>query len=197
MFLNIENYIKLRKKESPPLLRSFHAFEIDSRLCVVKCINEYLLRSNNCCTGRKTQLLLSFISPHKEITCSTVSKWIKNTLWLSGISNFENFSGHFQPALRQLQSRHCVKSVRIRSFFWSVFCRIRTEYGEILRISLDQSECGKIRTRRNSVFAYISHSEIFVPDIFCRVSWSSKWIYMAKVLPQIFFLKKKCFRQRF
>ena len=30
-------------------------------------------------------------------------------------------------------------------FFWSVFSRIRTEYGGILRI---QSECGKIRTRK-------------------------------------------------
>ena len=30
---------------------------------------------------------------------------------------------------------HCVKSVQIRSFFWSVFSRIRTEYGsEKLRI---------------------------------------------------------------
>ena len=31
--------------------------------------------------------------------------------------------------------KHCVKSVQIRSFFWSVFSRIRTEYGEILLIS--------------------------------------------------------------
>ena len=30
---------------------------------------------------------------------------------------------------------HCVESVQIRSFFWSVFSRILTEYGEILRIS--------------------------------------------------------------
>ena len=30
---------------------------------------------------------------------------------------------------------HCVKCVQIRSLFWSVFSRIRTEYGEILRIS--------------------------------------------------------------
>ena len=28
-----------------------------------------------------------------------------------------------------LLSVHCVKSVQIRSFFWSVFSRIRTEYG--------------------------------------------------------------------
>ena len=29
-------------------------------------------------------------------------------------------------------SLHCVKSVQIRSFFWSVFSRICTEHGEIL-----------------------------------------------------------------
>ena len=29
---------------------------------------------------------------------------------------------------------HCVKSVKIRSFFWSVFSLIRTEYGEIRSI---------------------------------------------------------------
>ena len=46
---------------------------------------------------------------------------------------------------------HCVKSVQIRSFFWSVFSRVRTECREILRISLSlliQSEYGKIRTRK-------------------------------------------------
>ena len=29
---------------------------------------------------------------------------------------------------------HCLESVQIRSYFWSVFSRIRTEYREILRI---------------------------------------------------------------
>ena len=37
--------------------------------------------------------------------------------------------------------RHCVKSVQIRSFFWSVFSCIRTEYR-------------KIQTRKNPVFAH-------------------------------------------
>ena len=27
---------------------------------------------------------------------------------------------------------HCIKSVQIRSFFWSVFSHIRTEYGDLL-----------------------------------------------------------------
>ena len=31
---------------------------------------------------------------------------------------------------------HCVKSVQMWSFFWSVFSRIRTKYGEIRRKSL-------------------------------------------------------------
>ena len=39
----------------------------------------------------------------------------------------------------------CVKIVQIRSFFYSLNLRI-------------QSECGKIRTRKNSVLGYFSHS---------------------------------------
>ena len=31
--------------------------------------------------------------------------------------------------------KHCMKSVQIRSYFWSVLSRIRTEYGEIRSIS--------------------------------------------------------------
>ena len=35
----------------------------------------------------------------------------------------------------QLHDPHCVKSVQIRSFFWAVVSRIRTEYREIRSIS--------------------------------------------------------------
>ena len=57
-----------------------------------------------------------------------------------------------------LEGIHYVKCVQIRSYFWSVFSRIRTEYGEIRSI---QSECGKIRTRKNSVFGHFSRSDLF------------------------------------
>ena len=59
---------------------------------------------------------------------------------------------------------HCMKSVQIRSFFWSVFSRIRTEYGEIQSISRHsasfriQPECGKIWTRKDSIFVHLSRS---------------------------------------
>ena len=50
---------------------------------------------------------------------------------------------------------HCVKSVQIWSFFWSVFSRIWTEYSVSVRI---RSECEKIRTRKNSVFGHFARS---------------------------------------
>ena len=43
-------------------------------------------------------------------------------------------------------------SVQIRSYFWSVFCCIRTEYGD-WRVNLRvQSEYRKIRTRNNCIW---------------------------------------------
>ena len=43
---------------------------------------------------------------------------------------------------------HCVKSVQIRSFFWSVFSWIQNEYGDT----------GKYGPEKNSVFGNISGS---------------------------------------
>ena len=73
-----------------------------------------------------------------------------NVKFLIAISKIERF----------ISLRHCVISVQIRSFSWSVFSRIRTEYGERYEVSLRiQSECWKIRTRKNSVFGHISQSQ--------------------------------------
>ena len=52
-----------------------------------------------------------------------------------------------------LEILHCVTSVQIRSYFWSLFSCIRTEYGD-----LGRSEYRKIRTSNNSVFGHFSRS---------------------------------------
>ena len=39
----------------------------------------------------------------------------------------------YVSASQQKRYGYCLKSVQIRSFFWSVFSRIRTEYGDLLR----------------------------------------------------------------
>ena len=62
----------------------------------------------------------------------------------------------YQAVLIKKCMEHCVKSVQMRSFFWSVFSCIRTEYGNI-RV---QFKYRKIRTRNNSVFGHFSRSGI-------------------------------------
>ena len=55
---------------------------------------------------------------------------------------------------------HCVKSVQIRSFFWSVFSCIRTEYRD-LRIKFPYSiKYRKTRTRKISLFGHFSRSDM-------------------------------------
>ena len=58
----------------------------------------------------------------------------------------------WQNFMTSYPSWHCVKSVQIRSYFWSVFSCIRTEYGDL------RSKYRKIRTRNNSVFGHFSRS---------------------------------------
>ena len=49
---------------------------------------------------------------------------------------------------------HCVKTIQIRRFFWSVFSCIWTEYR-------------KIRTRKNSVFGHFLRSAILTCYVVC------------------------------
>ena len=68
--------------------------------------------------------------------------------------------------MRDFFKRHCVKSVQLLIYFWSVFSCIWTEYRN-MRI---QSEYRKKRTRNNSVFGHFPRSEgvhlILPPHIF-------------------------------
>ena len=59
------------------------------------------------------------------------------------------------------QAFYCTKNVQIRSFSWSVFSRIWTEYGDLRSILRIQSKYGKIPTRKNSVFVHFSRSVFY------------------------------------
>ena len=72
----------------------------------------------------------------------------------STMHTYNNFTNTFTPKGKS----HCMKSVQIRSYFWSVFSCILTEYGEIASLRI-QSEYRKIRTRNNYVFGHFSCSE--------------------------------------
>ena len=61
---------------------------------------------------------------------------------------------------RNIQNIHCEKSVPIRSFFWSVFSHIWTEYGDLRSKYPHPVRIREIWTRKNSVFGNFSHSNI-------------------------------------
>ena len=45
---------------------------------------------------------------------------------------------------------HCVKSVQLQSFFWSVFSRIRIKYGNLFRKSLYSVQRREKTARKNA-----------------------------------------------
>ena len=51
-----------------------------------------------------------------------------------------------------------MKSVQIRSFFWSAFSRIRTEYRHLVRKSPYSAKYRKMRTRKKSLFGHFLRS---------------------------------------
>ena len=69
---------------------------------------------------RETQLLLSFTTSSKEITNSTVSKWIKDNLVLPGWNKFSKFSSHSTPFIANFKvdcSPPCASKI-IRRCSW-------------------------------------------------------------------------------
>ena len=79
-----------------------------------------------------------------------------------------------------LTSFHCVKSVLIRSFFWSLFSQICTEYG-------------KIRTRKNSLFGNFKYFKL--RRYLYQIPIEGKFQVVGQILYQfLFFVFNKIFK---
>ena len=79
---------------SKPTTLEFAAFSQDKDFCVVSALDEYLNRTEELRrVNNETQLLLSYIQPHKQLVPSTISGWLKNVLKSSGI-NVSLFTAH-------------------------------------------------------------------------------------------------------
>ena len=83
---------------------------------------------------------IKYIETKLHATCSYL---IQNFFCLIFFMIFEKkyFLGIFMN--HHLQTSHCVKSVQIRSYFWFVFSCIRTEYREIVCLSVFSPNTGK------------------------------------------------------
>ena len=74
-----------RRGKAPPTI-SYQAYTQDPNLCVVRTLDEYISRTQGWRSGEEySQLLLSFVNPHKPIVSSTISGWLKNVLKKAGI----------------------------------------------------------------------------------------------------------------
>ena len=83
--------------------------------------------------------ILHSVRPSHVNTWALVNKikveHVLNHSWRRFLWGLFGPKGIFVSILIFIWRYHCVKSVQILSFFWSVFSNIRTEYGETLRIS--------------------------------------------------------------
>ena len=85
---------KSRRKGQPPIKLTFDRFDSDPLVCVVSTISCYLDRSKAWRAGSdKTQLLLSYIRPHKEVVPCTIAGWLVELMKQSGIDTSE-FRAH-------------------------------------------------------------------------------------------------------
>ena len=89
-------------------------------------------------------------------------------------------------------SIHCLKSLQIRSYIWSVFSRIRTEYGEILRIRTEYGEILRIspysvRMRENTDQKKTPYLDTFHAVIIMSKKWFSGGLTKNSFLWRVIF----------
>lgn len=75
-----------RKHKSSPVLKCYE-YKEDRQLCVVTTFQTYVQRARGWRGNGQTQFLLGHIKPHKEVSSSTVSRWLKDVIALAGITN--------------------------------------------------------------------------------------------------------------
>ena len=61
----------------------FKGYAPDRRICIVTVLKEYLQRTRT--VRNSDQLFISYASPHGAVSKDTISRWVKTTLFLSGI----------------------------------------------------------------------------------------------------------------
>ena len=91
--------------------------------------------------------------------------------WSNDFRHLEELTSLVLTWVMVMLLSHCVKSVQIRSFFWSVFFRIRTEYGETFRMSL-REKC----PNKEFFLVYIfADSDWIRRDFWPLRIWQSNW----------------------
>ena len=93
-FFKFHKLHKYCRQGQKPTTSEFLAFSQDKDLCVVSTLDKYLNRTEEWRrVNNKTQLLQSYIQPHRQVMPSTISGWLKKVLNSSGI-DVSSFTDH-------------------------------------------------------------------------------------------------------
>ena len=81
----------LRKRGKRPEPIEFYAS--GDKLCPITTLKQYLERTQSWRSEATSSLFLSFVKPHKPVTTSTISRWLKSVLGKVGVDT-SVFKGH-------------------------------------------------------------------------------------------------------
>ena len=59
---------------------SYHKYEVEVKLCIVKSLKSYLEKQNHLVNDEVRELLITYGKPHKPVSRDSVRRWIKNEL---------------------------------------------------------------------------------------------------------------------
>lgn len=90
----MENCTSLGKKAKKTPEVTYASYKDNKVLCVVNTLNDYMERSRPWREEPdKGLLFLSYISPHKPVESSSISRWLKDVLEEAGI-DIKTFKAH-------------------------------------------------------------------------------------------------------
>ena len=87
---SLPTHVKNSRPGHPARKFHFLAFPENPKICVVRSLTAYVERTKG--LRESTQLLVSFISPHKAISSQSVSRWLARFLRMAGIEL--NYTGY-------------------------------------------------------------------------------------------------------
>ena len=72
---------------------TYKRYELNDKLCVVRCMEVYLQRRSTLVGNEVKQLFITYRIPHKPATIDTISRWIKSGLQSAGV-DIKAFQAH-------------------------------------------------------------------------------------------------------
>lgn len=95
----------------------------DNRVCIYSYISEYIQRTKSL-RGSASQLFISFCKPYMPVTRSTISRWLRSVLQMSGI-DIARFSSHSTraAATSKAKSMFCPMDQILATGGWSRDCQ--------------------------------------------------------------------------